>query len=102
MINGPGNLTKVISAVGHLRDHPQHDDVVQPVGCPQQILHSLQLEVGSLVDALPTEQVVPGCPLVEETVPTSGQLSGQTLTQISDHNKPVLEQPALTVSRGQQ
>ena len=55
--------------MGHLRDHPQHDDVVQPVGCPQQILHSLQLEVGSLVDALPTEQVVPGCPLVEETVP---------------------------------
>ena len=52
LVVGGGDITEVISPVGHLRDHPQHDHVVQSVGCAQQVLHRLQLVVGALVEVL--------------------------------------------------
>ena len=91
----------MIDPVGHLRDHPQHDHVVQPVGGAQQVLNGLQLVVGALVEVLTREQIVAGSSLVEVTVPTHRRAVSYHHCY-SDHTKPVLEQSALTVSRGQQ
>ena len=61
--------TKVIGSRRELRDHPEHDDVVQPVGGPQQELHGLQLEPLVLrPDILPVEEVVSRRPLLQQLV----------------------------------